>query len=156
MAGMLGGVMCGQASKKLYDPSLDGMHQIKEAAATAEAENKHVLIQYGGNWCPWCIKLHHFINDHPKLDSLIKTDYVFIRVNYSKENKNPEVMSQLQFPQRFGFPVLVVLDDKGNLLHTQDTGYLEKGDSYDESNIERFLTLWNTNALNPKTYKSNN
>ena len=109
----------GQQKVTIYDPDANAKEQISEAVKTAQQQHKNVLIQIGGNWCPWCIKLHHFINDHPKLDSLIKTDYVFIRVNYSKENKNPEVMSQLQFPQRFGFPVLVVLDDKGNLLHTR-------------------------------------
>jgi hypothetical protein len=27
------------------------MKQIKEAVAKASKEGKHVLIQYGGNWC---------------------------------------------------------------------------------------------------------
>ena len=35
------------------------------------------------------------------------------RINYSKENKNPETMALLEYPQRFGFPVLVVLDAAG-------------------------------------------
>ncbi len=151
---LLTGVSYGQQKITIYDPAANASEQITEAVKLAQEQHKNVLIQIGGNWCPWCIRLHHFINDHPKLDSLVKADYVFIRINYSKENKNPEVMRRLRYPQRFGFPVLVVLDEKGNLLHTQDTGYLEKGDSYSESNIERFLMLWNTKALNPDTYKN--
>ena len=50
-----------QESKKLYDPSLDGMKQIKEAVGKAAKEGKHVLIQYGGNWCSWCINLMLFV-----------------------------------------------------------------------------------------------
>jgi len=146
----------GYGQDKIYDPSANGSEQIKEAIKIAEKQHKNILIQIGGNWCPWCIKLHHFIQNHNELDSLVKADYVFIRVNYSKENKNPEVMQRLEYPQRFGFPVLVVLDQHGSLLHTQDTGYLEKGDSYDEANIKRFLTLWDAKALNPDTYKSKN
>jgi hypothetical protein len=40
-------------AKKLYDPSLDGMKQINEAIALAKTKGKHVLVQYGGNWCGW-------------------------------------------------------------------------------------------------------
>ena len=145
-----------QEKVKIYDPTANASEQIKKAVNSAQQQHKNILIQIGGNWCPWCLKLHHFIQDHQELDSIIKADYVFIRINYSKENKNPRVMQQLQYPQRFGFPVLVVLDQHGKLLHTQDTGYLEKGDSYDEANIKRFLTLWNIKALNPDTYKSKN
>ena len=25
-----------------------------------QGRNKHVLIQYGGNWCSWCIKFDAF------------------------------------------------------------------------------------------------
>lgn len=36
-----------QDKVKLYDPSLDGMKQIKEAVSKAKSQGKHVLIQYG-------------------------------------------------------------------------------------------------------------
>ena len=77
---------------KLYDPNANAIRQISDAVEKADAENKHVLIQVGGNWCPWCLKLHNFIEENPEIDSIIKADYVLIRVNYSKENKNPEAI----------------------------------------------------------------
>ncbi len=40
----------------LYNPDLDGMEQIDQAIKTASTAGKHVLVQVGGNWCPWCIK----------------------------------------------------------------------------------------------------
>lgn len=137
----------------IYNPNADAKQQIISAVEIASRENKHVLIQVGGNWCSWCIKLHNFINDHETLDSLIKADYVLIRINYSKENRNMDVMSELGFPQRFGFPVLVILDQECNRIHTQNTAYLEENKSYSEKKIKNFLLGWNTRAVDPLRYQ---
>ncbi len=138
--------------KNIYDPTTDAKKQIESAVNLAQEENKHVLLQVGGNWCPWCIKLHQFINDHELLDSLIKTDYVFELVNYNKENKNMDIMAELGYPQRFGFPVLVILDRTGNHIHTQNTVYLEEDKSYSEKKIIAFLQNWNVKATDPSSY----
>jgi thioredoxin-related protein len=136
----------------LYNPDANAREELQLAISKASVEGKHVLIQIGGNWCPWCIKLHKFIHDSNELDSIISADYVFLLVNYSKENKNPEIMEELEYPQRFGFPALVVLDANGRRIHTQDTGFLEEGDGYSENKIKQFLLSWNTAALEPSHY----
>jgi thioredoxin-related protein len=138
----------------LYHPQLNAMAQIDQAISSARAQNKHVLILVGGNWCPWCIKIHQFIQQHAKLDSIIQADYILIHVNYSKENKNPEAMARLEYPQRFGFPVFVVLDSTGKRLHTQNTAYLEEGELYSEEKIVEFLMDWNRKAVDPVTYQN--
>lgn len=137
---------------QIYNPDTNAKEQIQTAIDIAGGNNKHVLIQVGGNWCPWCIKLHNFIYDHDELDSLIKADFVYILVNYSKENKNMEVMARLGNPQRFGFPVLVILDDNGNRIHTQNTAYLEEDTTYNEKKIREFLLNWNSKAIDPSNY----
>jgi thioredoxin-related protein len=136
----------------IYTVDANAKTDLKEALDKADKEGKHVLIQVGGNWCKWCIKFHEFIKNDSQIDSLINADYVFILINYSKENRNLEMMKQLEYPQRFGFPVLVVLDSKGNRLHTQDSGFLESGDSYSRDKILTFLKCWNFKALDPKNY----
>lgn len=138
---------------KIYNPEVNASEELSKAISKAQQEDKHVLIQIGGNWCPWCIKLHHYIEDHQKLDSIIAADYVFLRVNYSRENKNFDVLEKLEYPQRFGFPVMVVLDEMGKRIHTQETGNLEENKSYSEKKIERFLVSWNRKAVSPETYK---
>lgn len=137
-----------QTTVKIYDSSLGGKKQFTEALEKAKKENKHVLMQIGGNWCTWCIKLDGYIKENSQLDSIIKADYIRIKVNYSKENKNLELMKMLQKPQRFGFPVLVITDENGVRLHTQNTWYLEDGkDSYDLKKVKSFLLNWNKKAL---------
>ena len=132
---------------KIYDPAADAEKAIEEAVVKAGNENKQVMIQVGGNWCPWCIKLHNYFNDNDTVKTLLSENYIYVMVNYSKENKNEEVMERLEYPQRFGFPILVILDAKGNRLHTQDTGFLEKNRSYDTSKVERFLKSWTVKAV---------
>lgn len=142
-----------QENSKIYNPSADASADLKVAIAKAKAESKHVLIQVGGNWCPWCIKFHQFATTEAKIDSIIKADYVYMLLNYSRENKNLDVLKSLQYPQRFGFPVFVVLDRNGKLLHTQDSGFLELDKGYDTRKVLTFLKAWNVVALDPKTYE---
>lgn len=35
---------------QIYDPMLDAKAEIQKAVAQAKLENKHVLLQIGGNW----------------------------------------------------------------------------------------------------------
>jgi len=139
---------------QLYSPEKDAHKDLTEAIANAKQHSKHVLIQVGGNWCPWCIKLHNFINENAVIDSIIKADYILLKINYSKENRNLDVMKILEYPQRFGFPVLLVLDAGGKRLHTQDTGFLELDGGYDLKKLKTFLLAWNRGALLPENYIS--
>lgn len=145
-------VVFSQEKATIYNPNADAKADLANAIAKAKVENKHVLIQVGGNWCPWCIKFHKFATTDAKIDSTIKADYVFMLLNYSKENKNFDVLKTLQYPQRFGYPVFVVLDGNGKLLHTQDSGYLELDKGYDQKKVLTFLKGWNVKALDPKNY----
>ena len=137
------------SAQSIYNPKADAKADIAKAVQKAKKENKHVLIQVGGNWCPWCIKLHKYIDNTPSVNKIVKDNYVFILVNYSKENKNKEVMKQLEYPNRFGFPVIVVLDQNGRRIHTQNTGNLEKDKGYDIKRVSSFLKNWTRAAVNP-------
>lgn len=132
---------------KLYDPSANAMLELRSAVAQAAATGKHVLVQVGGNWCSWCLKLEKLFTTDARIDSLMQADYVLLRINYSKENKNEQILRLLEGPERFGFPVLLVLDSSGRLLHTQDSGLLEKDGAHDPEQVYRFLYLWRPEAV---------
>lgn len=137
----------------IYNPKADAMQDLKKAIAVAKSQNKHVFVQIGGNWCPWCLMMHKFYTSDTLVDSVMKADYVVVLVNYSRENKNPQVMKWFGYPQRFGFPVIVILDGDGNVLHIQNTAYLEEGRGYNEKKFLEFLKNWNVEALDPKNYE---
>jgi thiol:disulfide interchange protein len=139
---------------KLYSPEANAKKEIAEVVKQAKESGKHVLIQVGGNWCIWCARFNDFVNTDRSLDSLVNGNYVVYHLNYSKENKNSELLATYDFPQRFGFPVFQVLNEKGDLLHTQSSWYLEDGKkSYDKEKVAAFFTDWTKKALDPAQYK---
>ncbi len=117
----------------LYHPEANASADIAKAVAAAKASGKHVLIQAGGNWCIWCLRFNQFTTQDAQLDSAIQAGYVVYHLNYSKENLNKDVFAGYGFPQRFGFPVFIVLDENGNRLHTQNSSYLEEGKGYSKT-----------------------
>ena len=89
-----------------------------------------------------------------ELKEIIEKTYVVYHLNYSKENKNLDYLKKLGFPQRFGFPVFVILNKEGQVIHTQDSGLLEDGmKSYNKDKVKTFLQNWSTEALNESNYK---
>jgi thioredoxin-related protein len=136
----------------LYNPARDAIKQIDSALTIAKSQKKHVFIQVGGNWCSWCILFHKFYTTDFQLDSALSASYVVVHLNYSQENKNLEILKKLEFPQRFGFPVLVILDSNGKRLHTQNTSYLEEGRGYNKEKVMDFLKAWSPQALDPNNY----
>lgn len=139
----------------LYHPEADAASEIEAAVEKATAEGKHVLLQGGGNWCVWCYRFHDFIEKDEELKSMVKENYVWYHLNYSKENMNEAIFEKYGSPQRFGFPVLIVLDAKGNRIHTQDTALLESGEGYDRKKVLEMLKAWTPKAVNPATYRKN-
>jgi len=137
---------------KLYNPNANVSTAIAEGITKAKAENKHLLLQIGGNWCPWCIKFHKFCSDDNEISTLINKNYITIEVNYSKENRNLAELKKLDYPQRFGFPVFVILDSDGKRIHTQNSSYLEEEKSYSRKKVIEFLKQWAPEALNPNLY----
>lgn len=137
----------------LYHPEDNAKKEIEAAIKEAKKENKHILIEVGGNWCIWCARFNEFVTNDRSLDSLVNSNYVVYHLNYSKENKNSELLARYEFPQRFGFPVFLVLNEKGDLIHTQSSWYLEAGKSYDKEKVAAFFTDWSPKAFDPAQYK---
>lgn len=138
----------------LYKPGEKAEMEIANAINDARKSGKHVFIQIGGNWCIWCARFHEYVTKAGQLDSLMNANYVVYHLNYSKENYNAKLLAKYRFPQRFGFPVFLVLDADGNLLHTQNSWYLEDGDkSYDREKVKAFFTEWSSKMFDPSQYK---
>ncbi|GJQ63113.1 MAG: hypothetical protein SCALA702_21660 [Melioribacteraceae bacterium] len=126
------------ADRVKFDPSRDAEQNIADAIAEASKTGKKILLDVGGEWCIWCHKMDLFIKRHEALDKAINDKFVVVKVNYSKENKNEEVLSR--YPEVTGYPHLFVLDSNGDFLHSQNTAELEKNKAYD---LDKFLEFVN-------------
>jgi hypothetical protein len=140
------------AVDSLYHPKADAKKEIALAVAKAKAQNKQVLIQAGGNWCGWSIEFNLIVTNDTSLHSIIEANYIVYHLNYSQENKNAAIFKAYGFPNRFGFPVFLIVNADGNLIHTQNSSYLELGKSYDASIVKEFLLSWTSKALQASSY----
>jgi thioredoxin-related protein len=138
---------------EIYNPKANAQADINAAVAKAKKEKKHVFIQVGGNWCVWCIRFHDLVAQTPELKEYLNKNYETVLVNWSPENKNEAVMKKLGYPGRFGFPVFLILNDKGKLIHIQNSGYLEEGNGHGVKKTLEFLKNWNYGALLPENNK---
>jgi thioredoxin-related protein len=141
-----------QEKALVYNVKADAAADVAAAVKKAKAENKHVLLQIGGNWCGWCLKFNKLVTENDTLHTAMDKSYVVVHVNYSQENKNEKLLASLAYPQRFGFPVFVILDGKGNRLHTQNSAYLEEGSGHSSKKVLEFFNHWSPKALDPATY----
>jgi thiol:disulfide interchange protein len=123
-----------------FDPGRNGAQDVAAAAAVAKAQGKRVLVDVGGEWCGWCHILDRFVAAHADVQGLRDANYVWVKVNWSPENRNAVLLSR--WPAIKGYPHLFVLDGDGKLLHSQDTDQLEAGKDYDKAKVLAFLRAW--------------
>ncbi len=143
------------ALKKVYNEDINPIEQIDQAVAKAKSEDKFVICQVGGNWCPWCLRFADFITNDTTISHVIDQNFVYIHVNYNprksgtagKEALAKTMLQRLNNPARFGFPVFVVLDDDGRVIHIQDSSFLEQGQGYDQEKVLRFFKNWTPKAV---------
>ena len=139
--------------KKVYNDDINTMEQIDKAIAQANEQGKFVICQVGGNWCPWCLRFADFITKDEEIAKLINENFVYIHVSYNPHKSTDEardkaMLKRLGNPGRFGYPVFVVLDAKGNVIHIQDSSYLEEGKGYHKDKVLQFFMHWTPKAVN--------
>ncbi|MBL0512293.1 thioredoxin family protein [Aeromonas media] len=120
-----------------YDETRDPAKDLLAATAKASAEGKQVLLLVGGEWCSWCQEMNRFLDREPKLAQQFNRTFVVVKVNVSEQNKNAPFLKA--YPEYLGVPHFYVLDAKGKLLESFNTGLLEKGKSYDEARFGKFI-----------------
>lgn len=123
-----------------FDPIRNPKADLKEAVELAKNTNKRIILDVGGEWCIWCHRIDAFIYNTDEIKSLLEENFIVLKINYSKENKNEKFLSQ--YSQVAGYPHFFVLDEEGKLLHSQNTGELEKDKDYDKDKFIAFLNKW--------------
>ncbi|MFY9620828.1 MAG: thioredoxin family protein [Pyrinomonadaceae bacterium] len=123
-----------------YDAKRNAARDIDDAVAEAKRTNRRILLVVGGDWCSWCHTLDNYFAAHPELKALRDKNFVTVKINFTDEDPNEAVLSR--YPRAEGYPHIFVLDSDGKFLHSQDTGVLESGNSYNLEKMTNFLTQW--------------
>ena len=143
------------ALKKVYNEDINPIEQIEQAVTKAKSDRKFVICQVGGNWCPWCLRFADFITNDTTISKIIDDNFVYAHVNYNPRRSGGEektrqaeaLMKRLNNCGRFGYPVFVVLDDEGNVIHIQDSSFLEEGQGYSQEKVLRFFKNWTPRSV---------
>lgn len=125
--------------KPVYDEHADARQQIAAALASAKKNNRRVLIQWGGNWCPWCIRLHELYSTDKKIAHELLYEYDLVCIDAGRpDNKNLDLASSYGADlKKHGFPFLTILDADGKPIANQETEALEvKNDKGESSGVE--------------------
>ena len=146
------------ALKKVYNEEINPLEQIDQAIGKAKEEGKFVVCQVGGNWCPWCLRFADFISKDTTISKVIDENFEYIHVNYNPRKSESEekqlqakaLMERLNNCGRFGFPVFVIIDNEGRLIHIQDSSFLEEGQGYNQEKVLRFFKNWTPESVKGK------
>lgn len=132
---------------KPYDAKANAEKDIENLVAKAKKENKNIMIQAGGNWCIWCLRFNQYVQTTPELKKLVDDNYLYYHLNYSPENKNEKVFSKYGNPgDKFGYPVFIVLDQNGKMIHVQKSDVLEEDKGYSLEKVKEFFKSWTTKS----------
>ncbi|MDB5871550.1 MAG: hypothetical protein JWQ07_992 [Ramlibacter sp.] len=129
-----------QALPAKFDPARDAAKDVATATAAAKAQGKRVIVDVGGEWCIWCHILDRFIAANADVKTLLDSKYVWVKVNWSPQNKNAALLAR--WPKVKGYPHLFVLDADGKLVQSQNTGLLEAQKDYDKAKVLAFLNQY--------------
>lgn len=128
------------AREPIYIEESNGKELIAAALKRAQRDHKHVLIEWGGNWCGWCYKLHDVFHKDSTVHPIIHEEYELVLID---QGKNKELMLEYGGADRqYSFPHLTVLDAGGAVLTNQETGSLEIGPKHDPKLVAEFLQKW--------------
>jgi thiol:disulfide interchange protein len=130
------------AKKAIYDEKADAKALITTALNTAKRDNRRVLIQWGGNWCSWCLLLHDRFKSDPGLAKTLLYEYVVVRID---SNSNRELADKYGADlKKNGVPYLTVLDADGKVLINQSTvpfeTKIDDKNGHDAKKLQEFLT----------------
>jgi thiol-disulfide isomerase/thioredoxin len=129
------------AGREIYPGPEQARADLAAGLKLAQASHKHVILDFGGNWCGDCIVLDSFFHD-PTNRPILDTNYVLVHVNVGHFEFNQDLAARYQVLLTKGVPVLVVLDEHGKILFSQRTGVFESIRGVQSSSVTSFLVQW--------------
>jgi thioredoxin-related protein len=132
----------------IYDDKADAQALIDAGLAVAKRQNRRVLIQWGGNWCSWCVLLHDRFKNDSDLAKTLRNEYALV---YVDSNSNTKLAAKYSADLKSnGVPYLTILDADDKVLVNQSTVPFEtKVDGQNGHDSKRILDFLNKYRATP-------
>ncbi len=126
------------ADVPVYDESADASAQVAQALAKAKSDNKQVLIVFGANWCGDCKMLDGEFKK-PALKALLDKNYVIVKVDVNRFNKNLDVVKPYGEVIKKGIPSIVIATPTNQLVYATNGGELANARKMGEAGVAEFF-----------------
>ena len=123
-----------------YDESADAHAQLDAALAEAKRTGKHVLLDFGGNWCPDC-RIFAGIIERPEVKPWVDANYVTVPIDVGRYNKNLDIAQQFGVPIKAA-PTVVVLSSDGTPQNRDEITALSDARSMTPQAVVSLLAHW--------------
>lgn len=130
-----------ESQPHLYPDPSEARTDIGLALSVAAREHRHVLLDFGGNWCYDCHVLDATFH-YPEVARILEANYVVVHINIGQYDANLDLAAKYQIPLKKGVPSLAVLDGEGRLLVSQKNGDFENTTRIGLHDVEAFLNRW--------------
>jgi thioredoxin 1 len=127
-----------------YDENADALNSISKALKIAELENKYVLLQMGGNWCPDCRTLGEYFT-RPDIKAWLDDRAILVSVDVGEWNRNLDVVEEYGNPISEGIPALVLLNSENEVMFATLAGELASARSMSKDD----LIVWLQTKIDP-------
>jgi thioredoxin 1 len=147
-----GAVPARAAGREIYPAPEQAKADLAAGLKAAAATHKHIILDFGGNWCGDCQVLDIYFHD-PANKALLDENYILIHINIgsSSMDRNRDIAERYQIPLDKGVPALAVLDEHGKLIYSQRTGEFESMRRMEIASVTSFLLQWKP-ATHPATH----
>ncbi len=126
------------ADVPVYDESADAQTQLSQALVKAKADNKQVMVVFGANWCGDCKMLDGEFKK-PALKSLLDANYVIVKVDVNRFNKNLDVVKPYGEVIKKGIPSIVIATSANQLIYATNGGELADARKMGETGVAEFF-----------------
>ncbi len=139
-------------SPSIYQTDISGKDLIAAAVRKAQRDHKHILIEWGGNWCGWCHRLHDVFLKDEVVRPIVFEEFELVLID---SNTNQELLREYGGKDRqFSYPHLTILDAEGKVLTNQNTEPLEEGRGHSSKVVAEFLSKWKPGKIDAEALLS--
>lgn len=96
-------------------PVADPRPEIAAAVAAGKRDGKHVLLDFGADWCPDCRVLDVVLKD-PVAEPFVRASFNIVRIDVGRRDKNGDLVEQYRATSGEWIPALVALDGAGKVI----------------------------------------
>ena len=115
-----------------FYPAGDAQKQIDLALAAAKKDGRHVLLDFGADWCPDCRVLGNLLED-ADVAPFVTASFHVVRIDVGRRDRNGDIATKYGATSDDWIPAIVVLaPDGARIAVTNETVRLTRRTSRDE------------------------